>query len=322
MVRFKKVLITGGAGFVGTNLSRTLIEDGHEVIIVDDLSTGLKSNVESLEQCELIEASLEDAGLVERLIGKSDFIVHLGARGSVPRSIKNPEATFRANVMGTFNVIESARKGNKPIIFSSSSSVYGINNELPKNEKMWTSPITPYAASKLSGEALVGSYGQSFGIPTLVFRFFNIFGPYQRPNHDYAAVIPKWIWKAMNNQTLQVFGDGTQTRDFTFVGDVVEVIRTSINQEITFPTPVNLAFGIRISLLEVIEKLKVYFPDLRVEFLSERQGDVRDSQNSPQLLKELFPNLSPKSFDDSLEETIRWLKENIESITSGPAVLD
>jgi UDP-glucose 4-epimerase len=106
------------------------------------------------------------------------------------------------------------------------------------------------------------------------------------------------------------------------VGDVVEVIRTSINQEITFPTPVNLAFGIRISLLEVIEKLKVYFPDLRVEFLSERQGDVRDSQNSPQLLKELFPNLSPKSFDDSLEETIRWLKENIESITSGPAVLD
>lgn len=318
----KRILVTGGAGFVGTNVSKALIEDGYEVIIVDDFSTGLKSNVENLQPCEIVVGSLEDSELVDYWVNKSDYIVHLGARGSVPRSIKNPQATFRANVVGTFNVIESARKGNKPIIFSSSSSVYGSNIELPKNEKMWTSPITPYAASKLSGEALVGSYGQSFGNPTLVFRFFNIFGPYQRPNHDYAAVIPKWIWKAMNNQSLQVFGDGTQTRDFTFVGDVVEVIRTSINQEITFPTPINLAFGVRISLLEVIEKLKVYFPDLHVEFISERQGDVRDSQNSPELLKELFPNLSPKTFDDSLEETIRWLKENIESITSGPAVLD
>ena len=319
---YKKILITGGAGFVGTNVSRALVEDGHEVVIVDDLSTGLKSNVENLQHCELIEGTLENPDLVDYWVSKSDYIVHLGARGSVPRSIKNPQATFHANILGTFNVVESVRKSKKPILFSSSSSVYGSNIELPKHEKMWTSPITPYAASKLSGEALVGSYGQSFGIPSLVFRFFNIFGPYQRPNHDYAAVIPKWIWKAMNNQAIQVFGDGTQTRDFTYVGDVVQVIRTSINQEITFPTPVNLAFGVRISLLEVIEKLEVYFPDLRVEFLSERHGDVRDSQNSPELLKELFPNLTPKSFDDSLEETIRWLKENIGSITSGPAVLD
>ena len=319
---YKKILVTGGAGFVGTNVSRTLIEDGHEVVIVDDLSTGLKSNVEKLEHCELIVGTLENPELVDHWVRKSDYVVHLGARGSVPRSIKNPQATFRANILGTFNVVESVRESKKPILFSSSSSVYGSNIELPKNEEMWTSPITPYAASKLSGEALVGSYGQSFGIPSLVFRFFNIFGPYQRPNHDYAAVIPKWIWKAMNNQAIQVFGDGTQTRDFTYVGDVVEVIRTSINQEFTFLTPVNLAFGVRISLLEVIEKLEVYFPDLRVEFLSERHGDVRDSQNSPELLKELFPNLSPKSFDDSLGETIRWLKENIGSITSGPAVLD
>lgn len=319
---YKNILVTGGAGFVGTNVCRALIEDGHEIFILDDLSTGLKSNVEDLQHCELIVGSLENPELVDFCVSKSDYIVHLGARGSVPRSIKNPEATFHANVMGTFNVIESARKDNKPVFFSSSSSVYGSNIELPKNEKMWTSPITPYAASKLSGEALVGSYGHSFGIPSLVFRFFNIFGPYQRPNHDYAAVIPKWIWKAMNNQTIQVFGDGTQTRDFTYVGDVVEVIRTSINQEITFPTPVNLAFGLRISLLEVIEKLKVYFPDLSVEFLSERHGDVRDSQNSPQLLKELFPNLIPKSFDASLESTIEWLRENRRSIASSAIVID
>jgi len=318
----KRILVTGGAGFVGSNLSRALIKDGHRVTVFDDLSTGMRSNVDDLKNCELITASLEDAEKVERNVMNSDYIVHLGARGSVPRSIKNPAATFRSNVVGTFNILEAARKNNTPIVFSSSSSVYGSNTELPKVEKMWTLPITPYAASKLSGEALVGSYGQSFGIQTLIFRFFNIFGAYQRPDHDYAAVIPKWIWKAMNKQTLQVYGDGSQTRDFTFVGDVVEVIRTTLNQGVTHPTPVNLAFGLRISLLEVLEKMKIFFPDLRVEFLPDRKGDVRDSQNSPELLKQLFPKIRPKSFDESLEETILWLKENSKSITNGPAVID
>ena len=140
---YKKILITGGAGFVGTNVSRALIEDGHEVIILDDLSTGLKSNVENLQHCELIEGTLENPDLVDYWVSKSDYIVHLGARGSVPRSIKNPQATFRANILGTFNVVESVRKSKKPILFSSSSSVYGSNIELPNMKKCGLPPLLP-----------------------------------------------------------------------------------------------------------------------------------------------------------------------------------
>jgi UDP-glucose 4-epimerase len=318
----KRILVTGGAGFVGSNLCRALIKDGHRVYVFDDLSTGMRSNVEDLENCELITASLEDAEKVERSVMKSDYIVHLGARGSVPRSIKNPAATFKVNIQGTINLMEAARKHETPLFFSSSSSVYGTNKELPKHETMWTHPMTPYAASKLAGESIVGSYGETYGLSVMVMRFFNIFGPYQRPNHEYAAVIPKWIWKAMNNEVLEVYGDGEQSRDFTFVADVVEVIRKVIVEGITSTHPINLAFGVRITLNEVLDELKKYFPNLKVNYLKPRPGDVRDSQNSPKLLRSLFPDLNAKSFEVAFRDTVLWLDKNVSEITRSPQVVD
>ena len=163
-----RIAVTGGAGFVGTNLVRALLKENHEVVIIDDFSTGLKSNLIGLD-VQVHEISLVDADKVSKALEKSEYIFHLGARGSVPRSIKNPRATMDVNVTGTLNILEFARRAGAAVAFSSSSSVYGSNLELPKNEKMWMAPLTPYAASKLSGEALIASYAASF-VPNRLFR--------------------------------------------------------------------------------------------------------------------------------------------------------
>jgi len=316
-----RVAVTGGAGFVGTNLVRALLKENHKVAIIDDFSTGLKSNLIGLD-VQVHEISLVDADKVSKALEKSEYIFHLGARGSVPRSIKNPRATMDVNVTGTLNVLESARANGAAVTFSSSSSVYGSNLELPKNEKMWMAPLTPYAASKLSGEALVASYAASFGISAITYRFFNIFGPWQRPDHDYAAVIPKWIWKLMHNQSIEVFGDGNQSRDFTYIDTVVSVLIQGLKEKVNHPNPVNLAFGSRITLNECINELRVKFPKLDVNYVSERAGDVRNSQNDPTLLHSIFPQIKPVAFSQALENTYQWFVEHGSSIANGPRVTD
>ena len=178
----KRILITGGAGFIGSNLTKRLISQGHAVTILDDFSTGLASNISAL-QVDVIEGSISSTVLIERAAQKADAIIHLAARGSVPRSLKNPGATFDVNVQGTLNVCEVARAKSNPVIFSSSSSVYGANTRDKKVENEWLSPLSPYAASKLSGEATVVAFSRSFGIQTAVFRLFNVYGPGQRPEH-------------------------------------------------------------------------------------------------------------------------------------------
>ena len=316
-----KVLVTGGAGFIGTNLVKALINAGHEPRILDDFSTGLASNVSDLG-IEILRGSLEDLELVEKCARGVDAIAHLGARGSVPRSLKNPLATHSVNATGTLHVMEAARSVGAHVIFSSSSSVYGRNEELPKSEKMWTLPLTPYAASKLAGEGYVEAYQSSYGVPVSAFRFFNVFGPWQRPDHDYAAVIPKWIWKAMNSERIEVFGDGTQSRDFTYVGTVVNVLLDAIENKKTWNGPVNLAFGNRITLNETLEILKKQFNALDVHFVEQRKGDVLHSQSNPEMLRQLFPGVTPVDFEVALLETIAWLRNNSASIVGGPKVTD
>ena len=311
-----KVVVTGGAGFVGSNLTRNLISRGHEVIIVDDLSTGLADNVPTSVQ--FVKSSILDKDLIGKVISKSDAVVHLAARGSVPRSIKNPVATHEVNSTGTLNVLECARAVNTHFIFSSSSSVYGANTTLPKTEDMVLKPLTPYAASKMAGEALSLAYAHSYELPVTTFRFFNVYGPWQRPDHEYAAVIPKWIWQAINGQEIVVYGDGEQTRDFTSVSTVVEILVTTLENKFFYPQPINLAFGNRISLNEVLRNLKMYFPDIRIVHKDARLGDVKDSQNQPDLLKSFFPKITPIEFQDGLEETINWLVANSKIITSNP----
>lgn len=301
-----RVAVTGGAGFVGTNLVLRLISEGHEVVVVDDFSTGLKSNVEQLN-CRVDEISFVDGEALDKSLKGCDWVFHLGARGSVPRSIKNPQATFEANTVGTLNVLNAARKFGSRVVFSSSSSVYGRNLELPKREESWMAPLTPYAASKLSGEALVQSYAESFGIPAVTFRFFNIFGAWQRPDHDYAAVIPKWIWKAIRNEELEVFGDGKTSRDFTYVDTVVDILISTLRRQFSYPTPINLAFGNNITLNQLIEQIKGIYPKLKITYSPERKGDVRGSQNDPMLINRLFPEIQPVSFEEGIRRTNEWL---------------
>ena len=317
----KKIAVTGGAGFIGSNLVERLLSKGHEVTVVDDLSTGLKSNLD-LNKITFHELSLTNRDGLAKALNGVDAIVHLGARGSVPRSLKNPIATHDVNATGTLNVLEAARSNGAQVIFSSSSSVYGRNGELPKDESMWLSPLTPYAASKLAAEGYVQAYGAAYEVPVTLLRFFNVFGPKQRPDHEYAAVLPKWIWKAMNNEAIDVYGDGSQTRDFTYVRTVLDVIEDAINRGVRTEGAVNLAYGNRISLLTTIDLLKAHFPDLKVNFLDDRPGDVKNSQNDPVLLKKLFPSVVPTEFEVALNETVNWLKEFGQSVANGPATVD
>jgi UDP-glucose 4-epimerase len=303
-----RVLVTGGAGFVGTNLTLSLLEHGYDVKIFDDLSTGLEQNIP--KDAEFINASILDTSKLNNAIKECEVVVHLGARGSVPRSIKDPIATHDVNSSGTLNVLEAARSSGSHYIFSSSSSVYGSNMTLPKSEDMVLKPLTPYAASKMSGEALSLAYAKSYELPVSTFRFFNIFGPWQRPDHEYAAVLPKWISKCMKDDEIEIFGDGEQTRDFTYVGTVVNVIIDCISNKILHPEPVNLAYGNNISLNQVAELLKHSFLDIKVKYLPQRNGDVLHSKNDPKLVRSLYPNVNVEKFETSLQETINWFKES------------
>jgi len=301
-----RVLVTGGAGFVGTNLTLSLLDHGYDVKIFDDLSTGLEQNIP--KDAEFINASLLDTSNLNNAIKDCDVVVHLGARGSVPRSIKDPIATHDVNSSGTLNVLEAARSSGSHYIFSSSSSVYGSNMTLPKSEDMVLRPLTPYAASKMSGEALSLAYAKSYELPVSTFRFFNIFGPWQRPDHEYAAVLPKWISKCLKGDEIEVFGDGLQTRDFTYVGTVVNIILNCISKKILHPEPVNLAYGNNISLNQVLEIMKLNFPTLKVKYLPPRKGDVLHSRNDPKLIKALYPDITLDEFEVSLQKTIDWFK--------------
>lgn len=316
-----KVAVTGGAGFIGSNLTRRLISEGHDVVVIDDLSTGLISNVDQ-EKSTFRQISITDSQALHTALKDCKTIFHLAARGSVPRSIKNPVATHNVNATGTLNVLEAARDSGAHVIFSSSSSVYGRNMQLPKDESMWLGPMTPYAASKLAAEGYVQAYTSAYKVPTTLLRFFNVFGPRQRPDHEYAAVLPKWIWLAMQGQPIDVYGDGTASRDFTYVDTVLDIAMTAMQEKVITEGAMNLAYGNRIFLNDTIEMLKKHFPDLQVNYKPERLGDVKESQNAPELLKKLFPKVQPKEFEKALSETVDWLKEFGQSVANGPATTD
>jgi UDP-glucose 4-epimerase len=316
-----RVAVTGGAGFIGSNLTCRLISEGYQVVVIDDLSTGLLSNVDQ-ENSDFHQISITNLELLNRALKDCETIFHLAARGSVPRSIKNPVATHDVNATGTLNVLEVARKSGAHVIFSSSSSVYGRNMALPKDESMWLGPMTPYAASKLAAEGYVQAYSSAYGVPTTLLRFFNVFGPRQRPDHEYAAVLPKWIWLAMHGAPIDVYGDGSASRDFTYIATVLDIAIMAMKERVITEGAMNLAYGNRIFLSETIEILREHFPALHVNYRPERLGDVKESQNSPELLKRLFPTVAPKPFKSALAETVAWLKEFGASVANGPATLD
>ena len=316
-----KVAVTGGAGFIGSNLTKRLLTEGYEVVVIDDLSTGLLSNVDQ-DKSTFQQISITDLKLLASALKDCETIFHLAARGSVPRSLKNPVATNEVNATGTLNVLEVARSSGAHVVFSSSSSVYGRNMQLPKDESMWLGPMTPYAASKLAAEGYVQAYASAYNVPTTLLRFFNVFGPRQRPDHEYAAVLPKWIWLAMQGKPIDVYGDGTASRDFTYVETVLDIAISAMKEKVLTDGAMNLAYGNRIFLNDTIEMLRKHFPDLQVDYRENRLGDVKESQNSPSLLKLLFPAITPKPFEDALAETVVWLKDFGQSVANGPKTVD
>ena len=245
-----------------------------------------------------------------RTFSGADAIVHLAARPSVPRSLKDPVASHTANATGTITVLEAMRAAGVPaIVTASSSSVYGANPTLPKSENLATLPMSPYAASKLATEAYTLAYQASFGIKALAFRFFNVFGPLQAAGHAYAVVVPAFISAALNGEPLTVFGDGNQSRDFTFVDTVGAVIREAVVGRVTSAEPVNLAFGTRVDLLTVIEMLETILGGpLEVTHTEARKGDVPHSQADQRRVRELFPQVEPIDLETGLRATIDWFR--------------
>ncbi len=308
-----KVVVTGGAGFIGANLCRLLVQQEFvdHVLALDDLSTGSRQNLAAMPSVELREGSILDADQLESVITGAQAVVHLAARPSVPRSLVDPMATHQVNATGTMMVLEAARRFGTPhVIVASSSSVYGTNPTLPKREDMGPMPVSPYAASKLATEAYTLSYGRSFGLPVLAFRFFNVFGPLQPAGHAYAAVVPAFVASALAGKPLPVHGDGTQTRDFTFVGTVVSVLADALRRRVVDPEPVNLAYGSRVSLLELIDLLEnVMGRDIHRDHLEPRAGDVHDSQADQTRLRALFPEIRPTPLQEGLKATVAWFRE-------------
>lgn len=308
-----KVVVTGGAGFIGANLCRRLrVTDGiTEVVAMDDLSTGFASNLDGADEVELVVGSILDESLLATVSRGASAIVHLAARPSVPRSIEDPMASHTTNVTGTANVLEAARNaGDVHVVVASSSSVYGSNPTLPKHEDLTPSPISPYAANKLAAEAYTLAWARSFGLPVLPFRFFNVFGPLQAANHAYAAVVPAFVSAALAGKPLTVHGDGTQSRDFTYVGSVTRIITDAILRRVTCDGPVNLAFGGNATLLEVIALLESLLGHpLERDHTEPRKGDVPHSQADATRLLGLFPDEKPRELVEGLERTIEWFTD-------------
>lgn len=305
-----KILITGGAGFIGSNLVAYINAqgDGHQVTVLDDFSTGRESNLEGLSY-DLITGSVADEMIVRRAMESVDAVVHLGALGSVPRSIKDPMASHIANLTGTINVLEAAREAGAYVTFASSSSVYGANAKLPKSEFDWTRPMSPYAVTKLGAEAYVLAYQYAYGLPTLAFRFFNVYGPKQPADHVYAAVVPRFLHAALSELPLQIHGDGFQSRDFTYVDTVCQALFSAISRRVVSPDPVNLAYGSSTALLDLVTLIeKLLGKTVLRNHLPPRVGDVRASQSDGVRIREMFPDVTPTSLADGLAATIDWFQ--------------
>ena len=303
-----RIVVTGGAGFIGANLCAELATRPgiDRLTVLDDLSTGDERNLSGVD-VELVRSSILDQDLVRRVVRGADAVVHLAARPSVPRSVADPMTSHHVNATGTMHVLEACREHGAYLVAASSSSVYGDAATLPKHEDLPTRPLSPYAASKLATEAYVLAYGATYRMPVLAFRFFNVYGQLQPAGHAYAAVVPTFIDAALRGRPLPVYGDGRQTRDFTYVGSVVEVLADAILRRVGSDRPVNLAFGSRTSILDLVGELGGLLGRmLDIERRPPRAGDIRNSQAADGLLRERFAGLSPVPLAVGLARTLAW----------------
>lgn len=305
------VLITGGAGFIGSNLADMALADGHAVSVIDDLSTGYRENLDGLD-VTFHEGSILDEDVLDAAMANADSVVHLAALGSVPRSISDPAASHAVNATGTLAVLEGARRaGVGHALVASSSSVYGMNPALPKSEREWVRPMSPYAVTKLATEQYALAYQQSFGMDSVAFRFFNVFGPGQRAGHVYAAVIPIFVDALLRDEPMTINGDGSHSRDFTYVGTVCQVLLDAVKRRVSHPEPVNLAFGTNTTLTELVGRIEsISGKTATVHHGDPRPGDVLHSQADNAVLRSLFPDVQPVTLDEGLAQTLEWFTKD------------
>lgn len=307
----KKIVITGGSGFIGSNLTQELSKE-NQVTVVDNLSTGYLENIQNFINSGdiiFVEGSITDMDLLQKLFEDVDYIFHQAAIPSVPRSVKDPISSNYTNVNGTLNVLVAARDNNvKKLVYASSSSAYGDTPVLPKSEDMKPCPLSPYAISKLTAEYYCQVFSDVYSLATASLRYFNVFGPRQDPSSEYAAVIPKFIGSVLNDKSPIVYGDGEQTRDFTFVDDVVNA---NILAAESMSTGVfNIAGGKRISIndlagliMELLDK------DLDITYIEPQPGDIKHSLADISKAREQIKYIPKFNVKDGLKETVKWFQQ-------------
>lgn len=305
------VLVTGAAGFIGSHLVDRLLEEGATVRGLDNFETGRKANIEHVvehDRFEFVDGDLRDAKTVESVMGDVDYVFHQGAVPSVPRSVDDPLLTTEANCVGTTNLLNAARDEEvEKVVVASSSSVYGSSEELPKHEDMPVNPESPYALSKYWTEQLAVQFANLYGLETVALRYFNVFGPRQDSSSDYAAVIPKFIAMMLDGQRPPVYGDGEQSRDFTYVANVVQANLDAATSQ-SKGEVVNVACGDRTTVNALVDQLNVILgTNLEPKYTEPRPGDIKHSQADISLAKEVIGYTPTVKFDDGLNRTVGYL---------------
>lgn len=307
-------LVTGGAGFIGSNIAEQLVKKGEKVRILDDFSTGKRENIVGFkDSVELIEGDLRDWEIVKRAMKGVDFVLHQGALPSVERSIEDPLTTTKVNILGTLNVLLVAREVKvKRVVYASSSSVYGATPTLPKKEGMKTNPQSPYAVTKLIGEEYCRIYYSIYGLETVCLRYFNVFGSRQDPGSQYAAVIPKFITLLLKGKSPPIYGDGEQSRDFTFIDNVVKANLEACKAKGTSGEVFNIACGKSVTINELVEKLnKILQTRIKPTYQSPRKGDVRHSLADISQARKTLHYSPEVGFDEGLEKTVQWFRATL-----------
>jgi nucleoside-diphosphate-sugar epimerase len=303
-------LVTGGAGFIGSHLSEELVRRGHRVRVADNLSTGKRRNLDHIPGVEFMEGDLADMSFATRVVQGMDFVLHQAAIPSVPRSVKDPITSNRANIDSTLNVLVAARDaGVKRLVFAGSSSEYGNTPTLPKREDMPTSPLSPYALQKVMGSEYCRMFTRLYGFETVVIRYFNVFGPRQDPSSPYSGVISVFSTALIEGRQPTIYGDGGQTRDFTYVANVVDGVLRACTAPNAPGEAINVACGIRISLNDLLAVMNdIVGTKLQPIYKEERAGDVRDSQADISKAKDLLGYTPIVSLEDGLRHTIAWCR--------------
>jgi len=307
-----KYLLTGGAGFIGSNIAEYLVDDGEEVRIIDNFSTGRRENIaEFLDRIELIEGDICKMDDITRAVDGVDYVLHIAARPSVPASIAEPRVCHEANIDGTFNVLMAAREaGVRRVVYSASSSAYGDTPELPNKETFAPGPLSPYAASKLAGEYYCRVFTEIYGLECVSLRYFNVFGPKQNPASQYAAAIPKFITSMLEGESPTIFGDGEQSRDFTFVENVYYGNMLACTAPGAAGQLFNCACGYPISINQLVDTLnEILGTNIKARHVPERPGDIKHSAADITKAREILKFDPPVDLRTGLERTVEWYKQ-------------